>query len=218
MSKRAYTTKPTLFSSSWMVTIHETHERDLTAVTLDSFVAAADDSFIGVAAIYGKKSVLKYLALSTRSSVLVIQLGSGTNYPQKQPTGCSTRLVQDKILCNKHLKKLAFDAERVSTALYLDHGLLVHELIDIQSLTTKPRWSVEALLHAFNKPEVNRKEMLQAFSEQQKSANEEQRAALRAWATWRTKRPPNTKAIRFINTDLLEPSVSTIYLFRGCRN
>lgn len=202
MSERTYTLRPSLFSISWLISITEIHEHDLTDAILDSFIDTADDSFIGVATIHAQKSVLKDLALSTRSSVLVVRLGSKTNHRNKVPRPLETR-----ILCNIALKKLAFDAERASTALFLDHGLLINGLIDVQSLNTKTRWSVDALLHAFRDANPNRKDLLQAFNDQEKSNAEERRVALRAWATWRTTRSERMEVVGSINTDSLPYSV-----------
>lgn len=203
MPERAYTLRPSLFSTSWLISITEIHENDLTEAILDSFVNTADDLFIGVATIHGQRSVLKDLALSTRSSVLVIRLGSKAN---RRRNGVP-RPLETRILCNIGLKKLSFNAERASTALYLDHGLLINGLIDVQSLGTKTRWSVDALLGAFRDANVNRENLLQAFNDQEKSNVEERRVALRAWATWRTTRSERIEAVGSINTDSMPSSV-----------
>ena len=205
MPARTYTLRPDLFTSTWAISVTELHDNDLSEAILDLFLATSDDSFVGVAAFYGSKCVLKDLALSTRSSVLVVRLAPRTH---RQRTTKYPRLIQTKILGNQNLTKLAFDAERVSTALYLDHGLFINSLVDIQSLDTQRRWSVEASLHAFRNTAYNRKQLLQAFDEDVKSDMEERRAALRAWATWRATRPEPAQTVLSIDVGLLKPNVS----------
>ena len=159
---------------------------DVANISDTTFDILTPESAIGLSAIYGKKAAIVAICLSSRSYAVIVRLPSGGG----KRTGKSRQgfdILTEKILCNRSTQKLAFDAERIATALYHDCNLRVDRLVDIQSLhpAGDKRQSLAAYLRPFSF-DVNRKAFIEAFigSGKKNAANDEKQSVTRAWAAW----------------------------------
>lgn len=196
---------PDLFAGKrWPIIYSDIPLNDINETTFDALLDRGCD-IVGMAAMYGKRCILNALVLSTRAKAVIIRLPHNEDKRTTKLRG----ILQDRILCNRALKKLAFSAERIAAALYHDHGLRIDTFVDVQSLRPADvkRESTAALVSAFVGEEgFNRKAVVQTFLGDG-SKDKPERAALRAWATWSL---INTG----INAKLIEvaPSINTASL------
>lgn len=110
----------------------------VTSHLLDDFLDSATDARIGLNSTYDQKygPRLSGLAISTSTYIILVRfarLETGTRGSIKAK-GTGNQLLQSKILFNLEYENLAFDMERLSTALYLDQKLHISNAIDLQSL------------------------------------------------------------------------------------
>ncbi|KAK7690914.1 hypothetical protein QCA50_006017 [Cerrena zonata] len=161
---------------------------DENLLTPDYFDLCFDNSnstTLGISALYGKKSELSHLAIATDSLVLLIRLVTNRSLTHKRH---ERRVLEDKVLCNPDFEKLAFDAERLATALFLDCGYCINNLVDIQSLLPmKPnRGSTAALQVSLGgQHRLNMKGVMCAFRQSHKEESLRNRAlVLRAWSSY----------------------------------
>lgn len=156
---------------------------EVTATLLDEFLETAPSGHIGVASSTGSKCALSLLVLSSSTVVLQIRL------PRKKGDrrdAVGLKLLESHVLCCSDYEKLAFDMERISTSLHLDHKLGISEAIDLQSLLPKveTRASVDTVMavlggqHVVQGPHARR---VFGFGQARPEAND---VHLRAWASW----------------------------------
>ncbi|CAL1716325.1 unnamed protein product [Somion occarium] len=160
-------------------------ESELSKDVVGQFLTTAVLDSIGLSAVYGKKGVLTLLALASAGDVLIIHL-SGSQQQSRNHSLSPRQLLQHEILCSTRLSKIAFDFERLSTALFLDCKLLIKDGVDIQSLVPGYRKTTATLLASLGGETVlHRKNTLRAFEEHTKDKGLEMKnLALRAWASY----------------------------------
>ena len=225
MSKVEKTVRPNLFkdfSGTLQVTV--LREADITAEDVATFLSSATSNTLGVAASYGPKGVLSALVLSTETRCLRILLLSHVSKkkqsPQSRTPHNGRRLLQTRILGNPAYTKLAFDAERVSCGLFLDHRLHIASLVDAEGLVApKPsRGSVARLIEVLGGDGKIEKQLTVRCFDRRLQGNEEQEAVvLRAWASWMISigegYVEKVSIIPRIHTNQVDSGVSTIVDF-----
>ena len=222
MSKVEKTVRPNLFkdfSGTLQVTV--LREADITAEDVATFLSSATSNTLGVAASYGPKGVLSALVLSTETRCLRILFPSHVSKkkqsPQSRTPHNGRRLLQTRILGNSTYTKLAFDAERVSCGLFLDHGLRIASLVDAEGLATpkESRGSIGRLLEVLGGDGKIEKQLTVRCFDRRLQGNEEQEAVvLRAWASWMVSigqaYGTSVSIIPRIHTNHVDDKVSTI--------
>lgn len=187
-------------------------ERRLTTKFLDTFLNSSNSITLGISAIYGKKSELSFLAIATDSFVLLIQLSSNRSLPSRRR---HKRALEDSILCNAKYRKLAFDVERLATALYLDHGYRINNTVDIQSLEPREnnRGATATLHESLGEPHrLNMRGVSSAFRQfHSKETPRNKSLALRAWSSCIVASLPSMgillRTARTVNTLTMPPAV-----------
>ena len=161
-------------------------EHLLSSESLDTLLESSYSTVLGLSASYNSKSELSCLAVATDTLVLLIKLPT-----RRSKTARSTvkGALEQRILSNPAYTKLAFDCERLTTALFLDHGYFVNNAIDIESLVvprTVIRGSIASLQIALGgQKQLNIKGLSSAFRQNRKKENEANRSlALRAWSSF----------------------------------
>ncbi|KAI0342846.1 P-loop containing nucleoside triphosphate hydrolase protein [Trametopsis cervina] len=190
MSPRVYAVRSEAFTD--ISDRHEAtvlQETELNAERIRQFLASAAGRPLGVAASYGPKGVLYSLALSTETRTLHILMQKVSPRSQQRPkrrSPDSRKLLQDEILCNASYHKLAFDAERVTTALFLDHDMHTKGLIDVQSLVLRKsgRQSIGALKTLFEGQIADERAVVRIFDRRLRHGDPKDDNVLRACATW----------------------------------
>ena len=179
-----------------VTTIHQQfYEAELPAITLedidlasltrrsiaDLLATLSPGTGVGVAASYGKKRVLKALAFSTESRVLLITMNAASRRAKPQK-----RILRDKLLCHASLEKHGFSMERLAAGLYLDLGLRIRHAFDIVSAGDN-RGSIAAyktlLAQARGGYSLNEPVFKSIFAEQPFIESRTTEFALRAWAS-----------------------------------
>ena len=160
-------------------------EHLLSSEPLDTLLESSYSTVLGLSASYNSKSELSCLAVATDTLVLLIKLPT-----RRSKTARSTvkGALEQRILSNPAYTKLAFDCERLTTALFLDHGYFVNNTIDIESLVPRNaiRGSIASLQMSLGGQEqLNIKGLSSAFRQNRKKENEANRSlALRAWSSF----------------------------------
>lgn len=194
-----------------------TDERSLTADYLDTFLETSSSMTLGISAAYSKKGELSWVALATDNLALIIQL-TLDNSPKRR----LRRALETRILCNLQYRKLVFDAERLVTALYLDHGYRINNTVDIESLTPKKasRGSLATLQSSLGGQQyLNMKGVISAFQQShQKEHLRNQSLALRAWSSCIVALLCNTAAFlpAACTIDTLTMSPAVCYMLSMC--
>ena len=162
------------------ITLEHVDLASLTSKSVADLVATLSGTRLGVAASYGKRRVLKALAFSTKSRVLLITV-NGTSKLAKR------HILRDELLCNTSLEKHGFSMERLATALHLDLGLHIRCTFDISSgIDSRGSMAVykAVLTQARTEDSLNESAVKSVFKEQPPILSRKADFALRAWACY----------------------------------
>lgn len=181
---------------------------NITESLIEDFLLAAGDS-VGIAAAFGRKCVLSAIAVASDTLILYIQMTSIRN------SKGGRAVLRDRILCSSRISKLAFDMDRISTALYHDHRLHIAHAIDLQSILVKIKSrqapdTVTSILggeRLLNKPEV-----LDLFIGERSSSSKVTDVALRAWTSGRARHHQGIPAALRIDTAKLNKEVPFFFI------
>ncbi|KAI6024771.1 P-loop containing nucleoside triphosphate hydrolase protein [Pisolithus microcarpus] len=164
MSGTLSTVTPNLFLECSPQVVFETALDDsLDAGHLRPFLdTVMSEGAIGVSASYRLNCQLSAIAFSSSSRALVVQLTKGgsslSNKRSKRKKLMQARsLLQQQILCNENHQKYAFKMDRIAVALYLDMGLRIDGAVDMLSVSSDGRQSLEALMKAMGGESTLRK-------------------------------------------------------------
>lgn len=165
------------------------HESGLTQSVIKAFLDTTRDGVIGAAPIYGPKCVLKVLALSSVSHVLVIRLSpskiGSKSEDKKQPTHLGRDLLRDLILCDTTRTKYAFQMDKLATALHFDLGLRINQAVDLLSArkTSTDRHSLAALLEVLGgESALNKAHLSTSFKGEERLGTPTPATAMQAWS------------------------------------
>jgi len=165
------------------ITLEHLDFAKLTAKSITDLVATlSSGTRLGVAASYGKKRVLKALAFSTESRVLLITMDGNSKFAKRKK-----KILSDGLLCNISLEKHGFYMERLAAALHLDLGLFIQQAFDIVS-SGDTRGSMagykNVLARARAGDSLNKSVVKTIFTEQPFILSRRTEFALRAWACY----------------------------------
>lgn len=137
---------------------------------------------LGVAASYGKKRVLKTLAFSTETRVLLIVMNGNSRFANR-----GKGILKDALLCDVSLEKHGFFMECIAAALYLDLGLCIRNAFNIISDGDTRGSMAEykgVLTRARPQYSLNTRAVIKAFAEKRFVRPKQNLFALRAWACY----------------------------------
>ena len=138
-----------------------------------------DRKRLGISASYGKRSMLRSLAFSTETRVLMVMMDGNSRLAVRKK-----ELLSKELLCSASLEKHGFFMERIAAALYLDVGLFICNAFDVTASVGErgSRIAYEDVLkqagidHPLNESVVRRTYVEQRFDRSQRNF-----LALRAW-------------------------------------
>ncbi|KAI5983332.1 P-loop containing nucleoside triphosphate hydrolase protein [Pisolithus albus] len=170
MSGTLSTVTPNLFLECSPQVVFETAVDDsLDAGHLRSFLdTVMSEGAIGVSASYRQNCELSAIAFSSSSRALVVRVTKGgsslSNKRSNRKRLIQARsLLQEQILCNESYQKYAFKMDRIAVALYLDMGLRIDGAVDMLSVSSADRRSLQALMNAMGGESVLRKSNVEAL-------------------------------------------------------
>ena len=109
------------------LTLELTDFTSLTAKSISDLKdTLGDGTRLGIAASYGKKCILRSLAFSTETRVLIVVMDGGPEVAVRKK-----ELLSKELLCDASLEKHGFYMERIAAALYLDMGLFIRNAFDV---------------------------------------------------------------------------------------
>ncbi|KAG6329735.1 hypothetical protein ID866_9354, partial [Astraeus odoratus] len=187
------TINQSLFQDSYPPIVLETSAEDaVDARLLRSFLGTVTpEGAIGVSAAFRDDCQLSSIAFSSLSRALVVKLVHPNllrrNASEKQTKVLRGRkLLQEQILCNASYQKYTFRMDRFATALYLDMGLRIVGAVDMLSVSTADRRSLQALMNAMGGELTLQKGNVKAlFRDNEGFIPPDSELALQAWAACR---------------------------------
>ncbi|KAI5980594.1 P-loop containing nucleoside triphosphate hydrolase protein [Pisolithus albus] len=170
MSGTLSTVTPNLFLECSPQVVFETALDDsLDPGHLRSFLdTVMSEGAIGVSASYRQNCQLSAIAFSSSSRALVVRVTKGGSSLSKKGSKRkkliqARSLLQEQILCNENYQKYAFKMDRIAVALYLDMGLRIDGAVDMLSVSSADRRSLQALMNAMGGESVLRKSNVEAL-------------------------------------------------------
>ena len=165
------------------ITLEHVDLASLTTRSVSDLTATlGDGTRLGVATSYGEKRVLKALAFSTGTRVLLITVDDAQEQVQRQK-----QILRNELLCDISLEKHAFFMERLAAALHLDLGLFIRNAFDISSDGDR-RGSMAAykgvLARARTQDSLDESVVEHIFTEQPFILSRKDEFALLAWACY----------------------------------
>ncbi|KII85038.1 hypothetical protein PLICRDRAFT_116758 [Plicaturopsis crispa FD-325 SS-3] len=197
------------------VRVYPYQEVQLTQKIVSDFALTAVDGIIGVAPAYGAKCALVALALATSTTVLTVRFPQTKGTPSRKNKPNSGRaLVGDSILCHADYKKFAFKADKVAASLYLDLGQRITDAVDLFSVSTADRQSLDAIMAALGgETTLNKPSTIQLFKHEESDKAPTATIAMQAWAAWRAATLPSLAKrlarIPRINTQVMAENALT---------
>ncbi|KAH9482282.1 ATP-dependent helicase upf1 [Psilocybe cubensis] len=170
------------------IVVQHCHEGDISGY-FDLFVGSIDESVIGLAAIYGSKGRMTMLAVSSRSRTLVVTL----SFQSRRRVSAKKKKLKTKtvdklhsLLCDPDVLKVTFYMDKLSAALFHDHGMRITQGKDLLSLSTNNnRTSIAALITVIGGDKMVFKEALTDLFFNDKPHKEAVKAlALQAWVAY----------------------------------
>ncbi|KAF7336716.1 Regulator of nonsense transcripts 1 [Mycena venus] len=154
----------------------------------EDFLHSAEDGVLGVAPAYGTNCVLSILAFASVSKVLLVQLPKRKE-KAKQKNLQGRNFLEALLLSVSH-HKFAFQMDVVATSLYFDFGICIRSAVDLLSVSTADRHSLEAIIDSIGGVNVLHKEnAMSLFTGDEKlnksTQSTHQKVALQAWVAWR---------------------------------
>ncbi|KAF9223781.1 hypothetical protein BS17DRAFT_704462 [Gyrodon lividus] len=177
------------------ITVSQCDEDAVSPQLLQPLWDTATDCAIGVSTTHGERCQLSSIAFSTLSRVLVVNIPkSHVPWPKdrtkQQQVSRGRALLQEHILLCPRFHRYAFRMDQIATALYSDLSLRIDNAVDMLSVTTNGRRSLQCLMDAMGGEMTLRKENVKAlFFAPVKNATSG--VALRAWAACRAATVPH---------------------------
>ncbi|KIK94384.1 hypothetical protein PAXRUDRAFT_454556, partial [Paxillus rubicundulus Ve08.2h10] len=206
------------------ITVSQCVEDALSAQLLQHLLDTVTDCIIGVSATFREGCQLSSIAFSTLSRVLVVHVPK-SHVPRPKDGAKLLQVSRGRALLQEHIlspnfQKHAFKMDQIATALYSDLSLCIADGVDMLSVTTHDRGSLQALMDAMGDETPLYKGNVKAlfFGREGNTASG---VALRAWATCRAAMIPDMSrrfsSISRINTSAL-PKAHLIVLAKIFRD
>ncbi|KAG2051633.1 hypothetical protein BDR06DRAFT_983427 [Suillus hirtellus] len=210
------------------ITVEDVDENSVSFLALQRIIDSAPGASVGVAAAYRPDCSLSSLAFATLTRVLVIHFfAANKQNPQQQqkkkkkaqepqpPVSRGRILIQDRILCNIGIKLYGYRIDRIALALFRDFSLRINGAVDILSVSTSDRRSLQAIMNALGGEVLLQKDHVKPLFAHREGEGASKDVALQAWAAHRAA-TRDDMALRFaaihrIDTDtMLEMHLSAL--------
>ncbi|KAG1871933.1 P-loop containing nucleoside triphosphate hydrolase protein [Suillus tomentosus] len=210
------------------ITVEDVDENSVSFLALQRIIDSAPGASVGVAAAYRPDCSLSSLAFATLTRVLVIHFFAANKQNQQQqqkkkkkaqepqpPVSRGRILIQDRILCNIGIKLYGYRIDRIALALFRDFSLRINGAVDILSVSTSDRRSLQAIMNALGGEVLLQKDHVKTLFAHREGEGASKDVALQAWAAHRAA-TRDDMALRFaaihrIDTDtMLEMHLSAL--------
>lgn len=210
------------------ITVEDVDENSVSFLALQRIINSAPGASVGVAAAYRPDCSLSSLAFATLTRVLVIHFfAANKQNPQQQqkkkkkaqepqpPVSRGRILIQDRILCNIGIKLYGYRIDRIALALFRDFSLRINGAVDVLSVSTSDRRSLQAIMNALGGEVLLQKDHVKTLFAHREGEGASKDVALQAWAAYRAA-TLDDMALRFaaihrIDTDtMLEMHLSAL--------
>ncbi|KAG1841684.1 hypothetical protein DFJ58DRAFT_707767 [Suillus subalutaceus] len=197
------------------ITVEDVDENNVSSPALQCLIDSAQDAAVGVAATYHSNCSLSSLAFATLTRALVVHFSKKQNPQQKKKKGQEQQppvsqgriFMQDQILCNIGIKLYGFRIDRIALALFLDLSLRINGAVDVLSVSTNNRRSLQAITDALGGEGLLNKDNVKTLFAHRKGDAASKDVALQAWAACRAATSDNMRlrfaAISRIDTDTM---------------
>jgi regulator of nonsense transcripts 1 len=204
------------------IIVEDVDENNVSSPALQLLVDSAEGAAVGVAATYRSNCSLSSLAFATLTRALVIHFSVKKQNPQQQqkrqeqepPVSQGRILIQNQILCNVGIKLYGYRIDRIALALFLDLSLRINGALDVLSVSTSDRRSLQAIMNALGGEALLQKDNVEALFAHRKGNVASTDIALQAWAACRAATLDNTTlrfaAISRIDTDTMTDIVGNL--------
>ncbi|KAG0705729.1 P-loop containing nucleoside triphosphate hydrolase protein [Suillus ampliporus] len=201
-----------------LIVVEEVDENTVSFPALWRLINSAESCAIGVTATYRADCTLSCLAFATLARVLVVYFfASKKPKPHQQqqkaqleepPVSRGRTLIQYQILCNPSIRLYGYRIDRIALGLFLDLSLRINDAVDILSVSTSDRRSLQAIMNALGgELLLHRENVKTLFSHREGDALATKNVALQAWAACRAATLPDMMiryaAISRIATDTM---------------
>jgi regulator of nonsense transcripts 1 len=198
------------------ITVEDVDENNVSSPALQLLIDSAEGAAVGVAATYRSNCSLSSLAFATLTRALVVHFSAKKQNPQQKkkksqeqepPVSQGRILIQDQLLCNIGIKLYGYRIDRIALALFLDLSLRINGAIDVLSVSTSDRRSLQAITNALGGEDLLQKDNVKTLFAHKKGGGTSKDVALQAWAACRAATFDNTRlrfaAISRIDTDTM---------------
>ncbi|KAG1887016.1 P-loop containing nucleoside triphosphate hydrolase protein, partial [Suillus subluteus] len=179
------------------ITVEDVDENSVSSLALQRLINSAPGASVGVAATYRPDCSLSSLAFATLTRALVIHFFAANKQNQQQqqkkkkgqeqqPLVSRGRiLIQDRILCNIGIKLYGYRIDRIALALFLDLSLRLNGAVDVLSVSTSDRRSLQAIMNALGGEVLLQKDNVKTLFAHREGGAVAKDVALQAWAACR---------------------------------
>ncbi|KAG2038906.1 P-loop containing nucleoside triphosphate hydrolase protein [Suillus americanus] len=203
------------------ITVEDIDENSVSSLALQRLINSAPGASVGVAATYRPDCSLSSLAFATLTRALVIHFFAANKQNQQQQQQKKKKkgqeqqplvsrgriLIQARILCNIGIKLYGYRIDRIALALFLDLSLRINGAVDVLSVSTSDRRSLQAIMNALGGEVLLQKDNVKTLFAHREGGAASKDVALQAWAACRAATlddmTPRFAAISRIDTDTM---------------
>jgi hypothetical protein len=206
------------------ITVEDVNENNVSSPALRRLINSAPGASVGVAATYRADCSLSTLAFATLTRALVIHFFAANkqnpqqqkkNGQEQQPLVSRGRiLIQDQILCDIGIKLYGYRIDRIALALFRDFSLRINGAVDVLSVATSNRRSLQAIMNTLGGEVLLQKDNVKTLFAHREGEATSKDVALQAWAACRATTLEDMTlrfaAISRIDTETMPDIVSNI--------
>ncbi|KAG2743528.1 P-loop containing nucleoside triphosphate hydrolase protein [Suillus brevipes Sb2] len=178
------------------ITVEDVNENNVSSPALRRLISSATGASVGVAATYRADCSLSTLAFATLTRALVIHFFAANKpNPQQQqkkkgqeqqpPISRGRILIQDQILCDIGIKLYGYRIDRIALALFRDFSLRINGAVDVLSVSTSNRRSLQAIMNTLGGEVLLQKDNVKTLFAHREGEATSKDVALQAWAACR---------------------------------
>ncbi|KIK41898.1 hypothetical protein CY34DRAFT_178839 [Suillus luteus UH-Slu-Lm8-n1] len=177
------------------ITVEDVNENNVSSPALRRLISSAPGASVGVAAAYRADCSLSTLAFATLTRALVIHFFAANkqnpqqqrkNGQEQQPLVSRGRiLIQDQILCDTGIKLYGYRIDRIALALFRDFSLRINGAVDVLSVATSNRRSLQAIMNTLGGEVLLQKDNVKTLFAHREGEATSKDVALQAWAACR---------------------------------
>jgi regulator of nonsense transcripts 1 len=179
------------------ITVEDVDENNVSSLALQRLINSAAGASVGVAATYRPGTCsLSTLAFATLTRALVVHFFAANKQNKQQqqkkkgqeqhpPVSRGRILIQDQILCNVGIKLYGYRVDRIALALFLDLSLRINGAVDVLSVSTSDRRSLQAIMNALGGETLLQKDNVKSLFSYREGEGASKDVALQAWAACR---------------------------------